>query len=146
MVNVPQATLDQMIANIPDKKQRELLGAVAGGKYKTKIQCLSDFCKGRTIGYISYGGQLVGDTETDENGEMLSGAYRLRHRFDGKIGLRCRCGNQSSLAEAEKGIIGGHIPTKQDLELIHQRLPKTMKQHKQVGGVEEVDGFRFTEF
>lgn len=141
MPNVPQKTLEEMINSIENPKRKEVLSAVVSGKYQTEIHCLSKTCKGRVVGYITPRGQLVSNT----NPKQTSGARRIRKRFDGKIGVLCLCGARSSLAEAEKGIIGGGLPSKSDLQKVSDNMESKPTKIKQEGNAEEVDGFRFVE-
>lgn len=141
--------VNEMLKHIPDPGLRDYYAKIANGQFTHQVCCHSKSCKGRVIGrkmaldnnrYSWVDDDLVG-----EDGRPVSGLASSRQRFDGKEGFRCWCGNDSILAKAEKGIIGGNPPTAEDLQKIATRLgPDLMTQPVQNGKV-KVDGFTVEE-
>lgn len=148
MPNIPDATLQEMLKQLPKETQKSLAHIVAG-KITYQVVCLSDTCKGEPIAYLYVDG-------TDSLGRP---AYRIepvvrpdqimklrasRKRLDGQYGFQCCCGNDSRLARQELGHIGfdGLPPTREGLEAIYEALQKNPASYPEVGGSKEVDGFR----
>lgn len=106
-------------------------------------------CKGRVIALIDDKGAV---TETEPvadptgNQTYCSGLEGSRQRFDGQMGFRCYCGNNSILCEEEKGVITPARPTANDLQKIANRLSKRQDNiYIPNEGKTEIDGFIITE-
>jgi hypothetical protein len=157
-MNIPEKTLQNMLASITDPKMRELYGNILGGNVTHQVECLSSTCKGRIVGYIfapSMNGQVVVsdnllmDEKTatpvldEQTGLPVSGIKSSRERLDGQRGFSCWCGNTSILAQEEKGVISANMPTMDDLQKIAGRLQAKGGQSRPViNDIIEVDGFK----
>lgn len=129
--------LKEMVGAIENPAVRAQYEMIIGGQITDALHCLSKVCKGRVIGHRYHDGQWVAANETTKSG-LLS----HRERFDGFLGFRCRCGNDSILSDQEKGSIGSTAPTKKDLMTIFTKVqakPTTPKQ--EASGAITVDGF-----
>lgn len=134
-----------MLRNIPDPKMREQYGRLISGAIVQVVRCMSDTCNGRIIANISDAG-IVTETqpELSEDGAFglySSGLEGSRLRFDGRLGFRCYCGNNSILCEEEKGIITPAPPSEDDLHTIALRLSKRTNIILPEVGKQTVDGF-----
>lgn len=140
MPHVPTPVLEEMIKSQPPSARR-VLADVIKGKIVKEIRCKSKNCKGAVIGHVYANGRLV----EAENKKKDSGALSFRQRYDGFIGVRCRCGNSSIIAEQEDGIVGSHVPSKHDLENIFSNIQQKPPKHPVRAGKQIVDGFEFKE-
>lgn len=146
-----QSLLNTMLKNVSDPQLRETYGAILNGKFPFMVYCLSKKCKGKLIGYLDNNNRAIDEPTINKDGEPISGIETSRDRFDGRKGFKCYCGNDSILAEEEKGILNRTIvpvpPTRDDMNEIFSRLQKSKKdvlmfdQNHQV----EYDGFRIKE-
>lgn len=141
MPTVRTKTLQDMIGAIPDPKQRKLLSNIVSGKITYEVRCESKVCEGAVVGHIYADGTVM----EKENEEKTSGLISWRKRFDGELGFRCLCGNESIQAKEEKGhlpIRGTGIPSRSDLEQISQKLAKRSKGYEDKPDGRLVDGFK----
>ena len=138
--------IQDMLGNINDPKMRSVYGRIISGDIVKQIECWSDNCKGRVIATVDSKGAVeetppVVDPE-GKNGIYSSGLEGSRQRFDGQIGFRCYCGNNSILCEEEKGVITPARPSMEDLEKIAERLERRKPNLYPVNkGKQNVDGF-----
>lgn len=141
MIN--EQSFNKMLAQIKDPVLKQRLVDMAAGNITNLISCLSKTCKGRVIGYLYDTGMLEADELRDKNGGLVSGALAIRQRFDGYYGVECACGNDSRIAEAEKGIMqkNGQAPTKEDMDSIYYNLGKKPAHYIEKSGSIEIDGF-----
>lgn len=70
-----------------------------------------------------------------------SGIMSARQRFDGEWGFECVCGNDSRIAEQEKGIITSSIPTKEDMNKIFNNIKKKPTKVVESATGKVIDGF-----
>lgn len=116
-------------------------GAKAGQeKTEAKEVLVQTGCKGRLIARIFDDGRVV--MVASEGKAWLRSS---RHRFDGHMGFQCWCGQDSLLAEAEKGVIGEAPPTREDLGAIYEKLQVKKPNYKPFQGATFVDGFEIRE-
>lgn len=130
---------DEQILEMVKQTNPELaqqLGNIIGGNIVKQIRCNSKKCKGAVIAHIYHDGQVI-EVKNSEK----SGALSTRKRFDGYIGVLCRCGNDSRLAPQEKGVITDQIPSKEDLHKIWDRVHENPSEYPDKNGMVEVDGF-----
>jgi hypothetical protein len=141
MIN--ESALNKMIDQVNDPELKKRLANIATGQITHQINCLSKTCKGRIIGYIYNNGTLEADELRNKNGDLISGALAIRPRFDGYQGVECACGNDSRVAEVEKGIMktNGMPPSKDDMEHIYNNLQKKPANYIEKSGKIEVDNF-----
>lgn len=143
MVN--EATILQMIDKVDDPKIKNVLNNVVNGRIVTQIRCLSEVCKGKVIGHIYHDGQVIEVSSMNDNG-VVSGVLSSRKRFDGYMGFRCACMNNSILCEAEDGIIADRVPTKDDLAEIAESLKRNPPKYFEKNNAIEIDGFIMEKF
>lgn len=144
--------IQEMLKNIPDPKLRENYGRLLSGQIVKQVMCMSKVCKGRVIATLDAAGAV---TETkpviDPKGKYglyTSGLEGSRQRFDGALGFRCYCGNNSILCEEEKGVLNPLMPvppSEDDLLTIATRLSKRTQKLPLVGPVVNIDGFKIEE-
>jgi hypothetical protein len=135
--------VNDMLANIGDPKLQRMYGDIISGNIVKRIHCLSDTCTGRVIATIDKLG-VVNETKPfiNKKGIIKSGLEGSRRRFDGQMGFRCFCSNESILSKEERGIINSVQPDKDDLEAIAVRLSgRTGNEYPIFGLVQRVDGF-----
>lgn len=134
--------INDLINNLPNRQMRDQVKSLYTGKFTHKVKCMGD-CKGRVIAYIGLddnGKEYV--QPTTERGKMYLRAYRNK-RFDGHFGFQCWCGNDSRVAECEKGT---GVPTntfdaKKDLDKILSRLNKKPADYPEKDGKQLIDNF-----
>ena len=129
----------KILDNIHDLKQRSVVANILDAKFTHNIRCLSKKCKGRIIGHLDTKGKVI--PTTDNKGRMFMRASR--NRLDGFFGFECGCGNDSRIAEAERGVPGfiNALPTKENIERVWGRLkvkPAVFIEHN---GKQEIDKF-----
>lgn len=137
MPTVTDDQLQSMVQSIENPAVRQQYEMIIGGQIVAEVCCNSKICKGRVIGHRYHDGQWITANETKRSGLMSH-----RERFDGQLGFRCRCGNDSIVAAQEKDIIGAAAPSKKDLMTIFGRVqesPTVVKQES--AGAFTVDGF-----
>lgn len=83
---------------------------------------------------VSPAGKIIGYEE--ERGIMAA-----RMRLDGELGFQCMCGNDSRLAEAERGIVKGTRPSKSDVAEIYRRMKAKPTKVSKSGSQKRCDGF-----
>lgn len=132
--------LEDMIKAV-DPSSRGLLKSIIQEDVSSQILCDSETCKGRHVGDIYTNGRVVA-TE-DKDGKMW--LRSSRKRFDGFMGFECWCGNDSRLAEQERGIIGKAAPSKSHLEKVWENIQAKPPQYKKTKGATTIDGFRIKE-
>lgn len=118
------------------------------GEPKTELKTVvtRKGCKGRVIAYIDETGK-VDEAEPELSPEGAYGRYSSglegsRQRFDGQVGFRCYCGNNSVLCEEEKGVITPARPSQADLEKIAKRLVRRNgNEYLPKNGKTNIDGF-----
>lgn len=137
--------VEDMLANITDPKLRDAYGEIINGKTTHFVHCNSVACGGRVIAYINADG-LVRETKPVLSDDALKGVYSSglegsRQRLDGHLGFRCYCGNNSILADEEKGIIDANVPSKQDLYRVADRLSRRTRIALPTVGDITIDGF-----
>lgn len=137
-----QQLIQELIDNIPDPKMRAHYGQIVNSRIVAKVNCLSNECKGRCVGYLKSDGFVVEEITVDKKtGARIAGIETSRDRFDGQKGFKCTCGNSSIVALSEQGIITAAQPNTADLEQIAQNLKKLPINYTEINGVKEVDGF-----
>ena len=129
--------VEQLLNNIDDPKLKERLEDIVKGRYTHVIKCQSKKCKGRIMGHLNKQGEVV--PYTNKVGKMYLRASRKR--LDGYMGFECWCGNDSRLAEHEKGIITAAMPKKTDLEKVWDRLQSKPTNYKEKNGKINIDNF-----
>lgn len=134
-MNVSNQDLKTLIANVPDANTRRTLEQIVTRQIVKRIKCLGK-CKGKVIGFIDNNGLVTSSGESKG-----SGLRRHRPRLDGHYGFLCKCGNDSSLAAQEKGVIGSRNVTRPDIEKVYGNLSKTPPNYVEKNGSLEVDGF-----
>lgn len=143
--------IKDVISNISDPKLRELYGQIINDSITHQVKCTSRVCRERVVGYIFANGVVkdnllldaVGSPKLDKKtGLPVSGIRSSRQRFDGQRGFQCWCGNNSILAQEEKGVITSSVPTKSDFEKIANRLMSRGKlKIPKINGKTDIDGF-----
>lgn len=131
--------INELLNNIPDPKLRKQVQDMHTGKIVSSVKCMSKSCKGRLIGYI-YDNNTV--QPVAEKGKMYMRSWR--HRFDGNYGFECWCGNDSRVADSERGTGVEHDVTfdpKKDLPVIAERLTKKPAKYIIENGKQNVDNF-----
>ena len=133
------ATNEQLIEMVRQSSPglAQQLEDIVAGKIIKRIYCKSKTCKGRLIGNVYQNGHVVDPDDSTAD----SGVSSTRQRFDGYLGVKCRCGNNSLVSKQEEGSIGGFTPSKSHLQQIWDNLQKTPARYKKTGNRTEVDGF-----
>jgi hypothetical protein len=124
------------MVNRTNPELAQQLGNIIGGNIVKQIHCDSKKCKGAVIANIYHDGQVI-----EVKNSEISGALSTRKRFDGYIGVLCRCGNDSRIAPQEKGIMSGNMPSREDLQKIYDRIHKNPSEYQSKNGSVAVDGF-----
>lgn len=135
---LPSNAVNEMLKNIPNDALRKKYTEIATRRLVKQIRCMSEVCNGAVVGFIDDKNHVTAQTNSDE-----SGLRRHRWRLDGMLGVLCRCGNDSSLAEQEEGIIGARSITRADLEAVARNLASSPARYdEERDGSVEVAGFR----
>lgn len=138
MRHISDDTLSQMLGAITDPTMKTHINRIINSDVKQNIRCTSKKCKNAIIGTIDQNGVI---TPTFVNGKMRMRAHRKR--LDGGLGFQCWCGNDSRLAEEEKGVRGieQNAVTKADLAEVWNRLGGKVKDFSMNNGKKNIDGF-----
>ena len=130
--------LKTILNNIPDFNQKKMIGDLIVGRITKNVKCMSEKCNGRVVAQIYEDGKI---RPSIDSGIMWLYAYR--HRLDGSLGFQCMCGNDSRLAEVEKGIKGieENSISREDIETVYTRIETTKPSYKKTGKKLEVNNF-----
>lgn len=139
-MNISNAQLSELFNKIPDANLKRQLENIVSGRIVKQVYCNSKTCKGRHIANIMDNGQIHALTE---NGKMYMRSSR--HRLDGFMGFECWCGNDSRLAEQEKGEISAGAPDKATLERVWEKVTGNPSKYRAVKGEQLIDGFTIKE-
>ena len=134
--------IKDMLANISDPSLQSMYGSILAGDIIARVHCLSDTCNGTVIATIDKLNVVSETAPIEKDGVYISGLEGSRKRFDGQIGFRCYCGNESILCDEERSIITPARPTKDDLTLIANRLSgRKGDPYQKINGTIVVDMF-----
>lgn len=77
----------------------------------------------------------------DKDGQQWLQVHRAR--FDGFLGFKCNCGNDSRIAAEEQGIFDykGTVPDKDGMNEIFARVQRNKPTYPIVDGEQLIDGF-----
>lgn len=128
--------VEKLLNNIQDKNLLKQIKNVLSEDYVKKIKCMSATCKGRLLGYINANGKVT--AAVNNKGEMY--LRSSRQRLDGYMGFECWCGNDSRLAEQEKGIVGQFID-KNILKKVAEKLERKPAKYTKTGKKLLIDNF-----
>jgi hypothetical protein len=102
-------------------------------------------CKGEVIAYVYIDGvDAQGRIKRHVEPAVMNRKMKLRSyrkRFDGQLGFKCICGNNSIVSRQELGHISPEPPTRDDLKAIYAKLQKDPADYPEIDGKTEVDGF-----
>lgn len=97
----------------------------------------------------------VGEFHVDDRGKVVfdseDGILAVRKRMDGNWGFQCMCGNDSRIAQQEKGLIGKekrYASKRPSIEIVNIVLDKVRKNPtrlKKSKGMIEIDNFKHSE-
>lgn len=95
-------------------------------------------------------GRLIARIYNDKRVVMVASEGKAwlrssRSRFDGFKGFQCWCGNDSLLADQEKGHITAVEPNKEDLGAIWKNLQNNPTNYPNINGEQIIDGFMIKE-
>ena len=133
------ADISKILENISNKQHKGMVYNILTHKVSKVVKCRSSSCKGRIIAQIYENGSII--PVVNNKGMMF--LLATRERLDGHLGFQCRCGNDSRLCEAEKGISGieNNAIQKSDIEEVWERLQKKPVNYPIKGKKQIVDKF-----
>lgn len=141
-MQVQNSTIQQIIDNMPAAQRREVLTTLKG-TVTQQVVCLSKICKGRVIAnIIKFNNNKVQiRAVVDKKGNTWCKVHRFR--FDGFLGFKCACGNDSRLAKEEEGVFDykGTIPDQVGMQKVFDRVSKNQPKYEIINGSQEIDGF-----
>jgi ribosomal protein S17E len=152
MTHVPNVALKQMVAGL-DPRMKQQVSDIINRKVTHEVRCMSKKCKGALAGYV-YHTMNRDYADIHDPDAKKTGILRVRKRFDGEWGFKCICGNDSIMADEEKGNIPVHTrlkpvknlePTPAQLSKIADNISNRKTPYETVDGVREVDGFKLVE-
>lgn len=125
-------TLNNMLTKIEDPQARLFYADIIKGKMKYQVKCMSDSCNGNVVGFISINNKVVEKNNDDyKTVGPKTGVSSFRMRPDGIMGFRCWCGNSSIKAPEEDGIVGAAMPTKEDMEIVFEKISERKASYKE---------------